>query len=154
MQQELSSLHLVLEQSSSEHERQMEALAGDKERLETERTRCACVCVCVCVYVRACMRVCVVRTHYINYFRLEEQLEAQKEQVSSLPKREDMNRYVSPPPPPDLSQADWPALPTDWSFSCPPWRGSCRRSNRQWRRWTESCRRFGPSLRSVPNQRI
>jgi len=39
MQQELSSLHLLMEQSSSEHERQVQLLSVEKQRTEDEKTR-------------------------------------------------------------------------------------------------------------------
>ena len=39
MQQELSSLHLILEQSASEHEKQLKALSADKLKAEQEKTR-------------------------------------------------------------------------------------------------------------------
>ena len=39
MQQELSSLHLVLEQSGAQHERQVEALAAEKRTVEEEKQR-------------------------------------------------------------------------------------------------------------------
>ena len=39
MQQELSSLHLLMEQSSSEHDRQVQLLSVEKQRTEDEKTR-------------------------------------------------------------------------------------------------------------------
>ena len=39
MQQELSSLHLLMEQSSGEHERKMQLLSIEKQRIEDDKTR-------------------------------------------------------------------------------------------------------------------
>ena len=39
MQQELSSLHLLMEQSSGEHERKMQLLSVEKQRIEDDKTR-------------------------------------------------------------------------------------------------------------------
>ena len=39
MQQQLSSLHLVMEQTSNEHEREMEKVRGEVKTLEQENQR-------------------------------------------------------------------------------------------------------------------
>ena len=39
MQQQLSSLHLVMEQSSAENERQVQQLQGEKQRLQEDKNR-------------------------------------------------------------------------------------------------------------------
>ena len=84
MQTQMASLHLLMEQSTNEHERettqlrsQLEAGQREKEHLEGEcqelrkmledmpkmddmnKYVCVCVCVCVCVYTCMCERECV-----------------------------------------------------------------------------------------------
>ena len=43
MQQQLSSLHLVMEQSGSEQEKQLQLLTTERDRERRERERCASI---------------------------------------------------------------------------------------------------------------
>ena len=63
LQQQLNSLHLVMEQSSSEHEKQLQQVSEEKRKVEREKES------------------------------LCEQLESLRVEVKALPKREEVERY-------------------------------------------------------------
>ena len=62
MQQQLLSLHIVMEQSASEHEKKLQSASHDMQQVQEEKNH------------------------------LEEQLVAYKEQLSLLPKQEELTR--------------------------------------------------------------
>ena len=64
MQQQLSSLHLLMEQSSSEHEREVERVRADMRVMEGERDR------------------------------LRKEVDAATRDIEVMPRSEDINKYV------------------------------------------------------------
>lgn len=80
LQQELSSLHVVMEKSTSDYTRQIDELTKAKAFNEEEKMRLTMITVYKMVWLHRC--------------RLNEQLENLKKEMKGLPTLQDLERLV------------------------------------------------------------